>query len=407
MFVVAPAFAQDANRGNSDFSYFREFEEEFASESDHGSSDHSAGDHGCDCDCGCESDCGCGLGCASRGCKGAPWWCKGGPGHAHNNHDIKHGRVDTHAPAHLFGDHAHKKGQWMVEYKYMNMYMDGNRAGTSSLTDLEALNFLGAAPPPNGFGATPLSMTMEMHMMHVMYGLNDCFTAYIMPMWQVNTMDHARRPSFPNNNFRVTNSGFGDFAFGTLWKAWENETDELIFNIGFSAPTGDIDRQSSIPTASLADLPYPMRLGSGTWDARPGVTYKRFWDYWSAGVQAQFDLPMGFNDQNYRMGNEYRLNTWVTRVLDCEKRFAVSFRVEALFKSNYVGADPDLNPMLISTARSDMRGGEFINFGYGAMYWLPCGGRLNFEVAHKVYQNLRGVQLEQDWSLATSWSKAF
>ncbi|MCH1495007.1 MAG: transporter, partial [Rubripirellula sp.] len=44
-------------------------------------------------------------------------------------HDSYRGRADKHAPAGLMGDHLHKTGEWMVEYKYMNMYMDGNRAG--------------------------------------------------------------------------------------------------------------------------------------------------------------------------------------------------------------------------------------------------------------------------------------
>jgi len=326
----------------------------------------------------------------------------------HGGHDLKHNRVDTHAPAHLFGDHAHKQGQWMVEYKYMNMYMDGNRTGTRSLTDQQALDFINTVPPGvpgvNAYMATPTSMTMEMHMMHIMYGYTDCITLYVMPMWQVNTMDHLRRNA---TTFRTTNDGFSDFSFGALWKVWENDTDELIFNIGFSAPTGDIDNLTSIPTGSPTEFPYPMRLGSGTWDARPGVTFKRYWEYWSGGLQAQFDLPLGMNDQDYRMGNEYRLNAWVARILDCDKKLAVTFRTEALFRSNYVGADPNLNPAMISTADPDMRGGEFINFGYGAMYLFREGSRLNFEIAHKVYQRLRGVQLEQDWSLAASWSKSF
>jgi hypothetical protein len=54
-----------------------------------------------------------------------------------------------------------------------------------------------------------------------------------------------------------------------------------------------------------------------------------------------------------------------------------------------------------------MRGGEWVNFGYGMIYQLSGGGRFNVELAHPVYQNLRGVQLEYDLSLAASFSKAF
>ena len=186
-------------------------------------------------------------------------------GHQHD--DVKHGRVDTHAPAFLMGDHVHKTGEWMVEYKYANMYMDGNRAGTTRLTDPQSLDFIGTVPPGvpgvSAYGATPTSMTMEMHMLHVMRGITDDITAYIMPMWMVNTMDHLRRNG---TTFTTSNKGFSDLHFGALWRFYNGCTDELILNLRFSAPTGDIDNVTSIPTGSPSEFPYPMRLGHGTWD---------------------------------------------------------------------------------------------------------------------------------------------
>ncbi len=333
-----------------------------------------------------------------------------------DDHGHRHSRVDTHAPAHLFGDHVHQQGEWMFEYKYMNMSMDGNRAGSSGVTDQQALDFIGTVPPGvpgvSAYGATPTRMSMEMHMMHIMYGYSDDVTLYVMPMWVVNTMDHIRRPGTPpfvnlGPTFRTHNSGFGDLHFGALWQVYESDVDEVIVHLGASAPTGDIDATTTAPTGTPSELPYPMRLGSGTWDLRPGITYKYYADRWSFGTQFQTDLPLGRNDSNYRVGNQYRLNAWFAYLLDCEKRWALTYRIEGLWQSNYVGADPQLNPNLISTADPDSRGGELLNFGYGVMTMLPAGGRLSFEIAHRVYQRVSGVQLERDWSLATSYSKAF
>ena len=349
---------------------------------DHVFSEESAHGHGCHC------------------------CCHGNGGHSHD--DVKHGRVDTHAPAFLMGDHVHEPGEWMVEYKYSNMYMDGNRAGTTRLTDQQALDFIGTVPPGvpgvSAYGATPTSMTMEMHMVHIMRGVTDDITAYIMPMWMVNTMDHRRRNG---TTFRTSNSGFSDLHFGALWRVYNGNTDELILNLRFSAPTGDIDNRTSIPTGTPSEFPYPMRLGHGTWDALPAITYRSYWERASLGLQGSFMLPMGTNDSNYRVGNEYRANAWFSYLLDCDKKLAATFRVEGLWRSNFVGADPQLNPNLISTADPDMRGGEFLNFGYGLMYMLPRGGRLNLEVTNPIVQNLRGVQLETDWAFAASYSKAF
>ena len=62
---------------------------------------------------------------------------------------------------------------------------------------------------------------------------------------------------------------------------------------------------------------------------------------------------------------------------------------------------------MVPTARPDYRGGEWINLGYGLIHSLKDGSRLNFEIVPPFYQHLEGVQLETDWSLAASWSKAF
>ena len=102
-----------------------------------------------------------------------------GGDHAGGHGGIKGGRVDSHAPAFLVGDHVHKAGEWMFEYKYSNMFMHGNRAGTRNLTPQQSLDFIGTPPgvPAQDFYvATPLRMTMDMHMLHVMRGVTDNVT---------------------------------------------------------------------------------------------------------------------------------------------------------------------------------------------------------------------------------------
>jgi len=357
--------------------------------------------------CGCSS---CG-GCQSSGTRHA---CSGlfGPCDWLGRHrscysrEKRHGLADKHAPAGLMGDHLHDPGDWMFEYKYMNMYMDGNQIGTRSVPDNAVFGFAGT-----NNAATPTSMTMEMHMIHIMYGWSEDVTLYIMPMFRSLTMDHLRSPTFPipalrNLPFTTHNSGFADLTMGALWRIYEGNTDELILNLSFSVPAGDIDRTTTIPTGVIPqEFPYPMRLGSGTFNARPGITYKSYCDHGSFGLQYQTDLPVGPNDQNYSVSKEHRLNAWYSW-LACD-RLAFSYRVESLWKSNFTGADPNLPQGLISTNRPDMRGGQWVNFGYGAMWLVGKGHLLNFEAVHPVYQSLNGVQLSNDWWLAASWSKAF
>jgi hypothetical protein len=152
-----------------------------------------------------------------------------------------------------------------------------------------------------------------------------------------------------------------------------------------------------------------MRLGGGTFDFRPGLTYKSYGENHSIGLQYQTDIPVGKNYRGYRQGAEHRINWWVARLVGSEKKLAITYRVEALFQDAFVGFDTQLGPnnTVISTNRADMHGGEWVNFGYGLIYQMPRGGRFNVELAHPVYQRLRGVQLETDLSLAASYSKAF
>ena len=327
---------------------------------------------------------------------------------AHGIYD-RRGLADKHAPAGIMGAHVHHEGEVMLEYKYMNMYMEDNRVGEQTVTDQQALT-IGQSLGTNN-GATPTQMTMEMHMIHIMYGVTDDVTAYVMPMLLSNTMDHLRNNPFPNpavagQPFTTHISGFGDMQLGALWRVWEGENDdELFLNLGASVPTGQVDRKTRVPSGGPmeTEFPYPMRLGRGTFNFRPGATYKRYMENGSFGVQFQADLPVDENWDDYSVGEEYRITAWYAHLLT--DRLSLSARIEGLFLENYDGADPDLNPAVISTVRPDMRGADLLNFGYGASWLVKGGNLINFELIHPVHQDLDGIQLERDWWFAISWSK--
>jgi hypothetical protein len=327
-----------------------------------------------------------------------------GMGGGHGGH-----RADFQPPAAVMLAHVHSQGDWIVGYRYSNMYMRGNQTGTRPLTTQQALDFLGPVPPGipgvNTFKMAPISMTMEMHMMPIMRAVTDDLTLYLMPTWLDNTMDMVGRNGAV---VRATNGGFSDLSFGTLWRIYHGSSDEMVLTIGLSAPTGDIDNINPVAAGMATPFPYTMRLGHGTWDARPGATYRYFWDRASIGFQGLFDLPMGLNDAHYRVGDEYRVTGWFAYLLDAEKRLAVSYRVEGLWRTDYVGADPRLNPFSMSGANANMRAGQYLNFGYGVTYRLPSRlGLLEAEYVHPVVQDLEGVQGTTVGSLTVRYIKTF
>ncbi|MEM6362907.1 MAG: transporter [Planctomycetota bacterium] len=324
-------------------------------------------------------------------------------------HDDLRGRADKHAPAALMGDHIHDPGEWMIEYRYMNMYMEDNRVGDTTVSDAGAFAFGTTSTPTTNVRATPTQMTHEMHMLHIMRGMTEDITLYTMIMLPVLTMDHQRDPASPfgpNTTFTTHNSGFGDTAFGALLRLYTDEDDDLILNLGCSVPTGDIFRTSTAPTggAVAQPLPYPMRLGSGTFNARPGLTWKRYFEWGSLGSQLQTDLPIGRNYRNYSLGEVFQLNTWASQVWT--ENFATSIRLEHFWRGNIDGADPMTPDNLISTNVESFRGGYSLNLGIGGAA-LVKGHLLNAEIIPTLYQDIDGIQLETDWSLVASWSKSF
>src|SRR5438477_9786027 len=58
----------------------------------------------------------------------------------------------------------------------------------------------------------------------------------------------------------------------------------LIINLGMSFPTGSIDEKNTIMGETFT-LEYPMQLGSGTYDFRPGLTYLGESKKWAWGAE--------------------------------------------------------------------------------------------------------------------------
>lgn len=328
----------------------------------------------------------------------------------HDHRSLRRSKADRFAPAGISNAHVHAQGEWMAEYKYLVTFQEDNRAGSSTIDDLATIPYTHDGITTN-FGASPTQMTAEMHQIRLMYGVSDDLTIYTVMNFPVLTMDHIRGPGNPTGGgpgsaFTTHTSGIGDTQFGALGNLIDSEHDDLIINVGFSVPTGDIFDTSANSTAGLLELPleYPMRKGSGTFNARPGITYRHFEECSSFGVQYQGDHPIGENYRDYSVGDIYRLNAWYSHLVG--ENIALSLRIENLWRSNYDGADPQTPDALISTNVESFRGGYFLNVGAGVAI-MHQGHLLNVELIPTVYQNLEGIQLETDWSLVASWSSTF
>lgn len=332
----------------------------------------------------------------------------GGNVHAddHDGGGYDTGRVDGHAPLGVMGDHLHKEGEWMVSLRAMKMRMDGLRDGDDRV---------GAAA---GYVVSPIDMDMRMVMLGAMYAASDDLTWMIMVPWVSNEMDHRVNPT--GVRFTTRSEGLGDVRATALLHLAETEDTRVHLNLGLSAPTGSITQHDRTPASGGADvrLPFPMQLGTGTWDLLPGITLNGQREDHSWGAQVNGRLHLGNNSQGYRRGDRIEASAWYGHRFSestsgsLRLAFADWDEVNDFDTDIPNGAPPAFPNGFAPMAEPDNQGGQrvdlLLGFNYlGARDTALAGHRFAFEVGAPLQQKLDGPGLETDWVLTLGWQKAF
>ncbi len=306
-------------------------------------------------------------------------------------------RPDDHAPIGVMGDHTHARGEFMLSYRYMHMVMSGMRQGTSGVSSAAVLE---------NFMVTPTQMTMDMHMVGMMYAPHDRLTMALMVPFLDMSMDHVTKMGM---NFSTQSSGIGDIQFNNLITVWENENHHFHIHAGMSFPTGSIEERDDTPAGPDMILPYPMQLGSGTFDVLPGLTYTGKLEKWSWGFQGTGVIRLGTNDRQYTLGDRLNVTMWGARKWN--DWLSQSLRIEGKIWGDIEGADPMLMPMMVPTANTKNHGGKRLDVLMGLNFSVPRGffkgHRIAVEGGLPVYQDLNGVQLETDWMISAGWQYTF
>lgn len=309
------------------------------------------------------------------------------------------GRPDGHAPISVMGDHMHGKGEWMLSYRYMYMNMDELKQGSDDASFDDALaNYM----------VTPTSMPMNMHMLGTMFAPSDKITLMAMFNYLSMEMDHITRMG---GTFTTESSGFGDIQLAVLYKFFNKNQQTLHGQLGFSIPTGNVTESDVTPASAPneTELPYPMQVGSGTFDPNLALTYLGQNQSISWGSQIRGVFRFGENDRAYRYGNRYSLNNWFA--VKTNNWLSVSARLEGLIVEEIEGVDPNLNPMMVITADTNNSGGTYINSGIGINTYIPKGAlknlRFGFEFGYPLYQDLNGIQLKTKETLTFGTQYSF
>ncbi|MFC6977517.1 hypothetical protein [Microbulbifer taiwanensis] len=270
---------------------------------------------------------------------------------------------EGHAPAGVMADHLHAKGEWMFGYHAMREEYSDVYSGSDKVGAME----LGMA----GYSMIPTGMTMDMHMLDIMYAVSDDLTLMLMPQYMTMDMSmemiaggHGHMGDMHGDHkmggHRHDVSGVGDTVVGGLFRLADTRGYRLHATLGLSAPTGSVDEKN----ADGAFTHYGMQLGTGTWDLLPSITYTSALERLSWGAQLSARLPLeDENDSGFAFGERYGATAWSAyRLADWISLSArLQYAKEGDVDGHYNGPHNHSSP-------ADLQGnygGELLDYGLG------------------------------------------
>jgi hypothetical protein len=312
-------------------------------------------------------------------------------------------------PAGVMISHVHTKKEWMISYRFMDMYMSDLVSGAQVENKEHVFEKYQMAPE---------KMNMQMHMLMGMYGITDRLTAMLMLQYQVNSMEMSMyamnhvHNGVPMNSLSHTmyTTGVADIKLHALYGFIQKSTYQLLGSLGISVPSGSIHEKGDLNESMYPGMSYPygMQLGSGTVDLLPGVSYLHQNNKLATGVTASAILRTYKNSQNYQLGNEANLNGWIA--YQWLPWISSSLRVEGNIAGPITGYDPQLYTYIEPSTNPANYGGKRAQGFLGSSIHFKGAlrnNRLGVEYGLPFYQNLNGIQLKQQFAWHAFWSFTF
>jgi hypothetical protein len=284
--------------------------------------------------------------------------------------------------------------KWAFGLKYNSMLMQGLQDHSHNISKQDVFN--------QGYANTPTKMTVDMLTANFMYMLNPHISFMIMSAYLKKQMDNQNRSG---QEFTTNASGITDTEFFILYNLLKNKKQSFDIHFGISLPTGSINKKDNVPAGRIL-LPYPMQLGSGTFDPVIDIEYIRLLSK-TLSWETEFntDLHLYKNNNHYALGNEYAINTSLNNQFN--SIFAGFITLDGASWGNIRGANPELNPLASPTANPKTQGGKSLSLLLGIELEGQKGiwkkQSLQFDIGNTVSQYTNGPQLKKSWEFSVQW----
>ena len=309
----------------------------------------------------------------------------GGSGHNHHGHSMKYmDRPDFVFPAGVKGGKNMMPKKIMFGYKFGTMEMDCCKKGTNSVSQ----SFIQGL----GYSMAPIDMNMRMHMFSAMYSVNNKLTVMAMLPYIEKEMEVKKLTGMMAGKLHKNNSrGIGDLSITGLYKL----SNKSNFKLALSVPTGEYDEKDHNMSGTLKTLPYPMQLGSGTYDVTIGYSFHEVVDNWSYGVQLNSLTRFDYNGEGWKYGDKREISAWLAKPIS--NSFSISFGLDLEHQENINGKSlkrttntPTWNEYFHSHLR--------ISSNIGVNFKLPNSkSRIGVQCGIPIYRDVNGPQMDPDF----------
>tara|TARA_A100001011_G_scaffold321544_1_gene342553 strand:+ start:1053 stop:2510 length:1458 start_codon:yes stop_codon:yes gene_type:complete len=275
-----------------------------------------------------------------------------------------------------------KKIMFGYKYGYMDMGCCKDSTSTVGQSFIKGL----------GFTMAPTDMEMDMHMFSAMYAVNNKFTVMSMLPYVKKEMQMQKISGMNTGKLHKTSSsGIGDLSIAGLYKYSGKSTIKL----SLSLPTADDDEKDLNMMGALKTLPYPMQIGSGTYDVTLGYSYQNINQDWSYGAQLNFVKRFDYNSEDWKYGDRREASLWVAKPIS--NFFSFSLGLDAEHQDNVKGKSSQRNnntPTWNEYYHSHFR----VSANIGLNFRLPKSkSRIGLQCGKPIYEDVDGPQMSPDF----------
>lgn len=305
------------------------------------------------------------------------------------------------------------QSKWHLELAFTSSTYDEYYINSSKVTYDDVLFSPGQeARTDKNYPVVPTKIRQKITALQLAYDLpGDITLRGQIPLVHQSTDHISVIPGY--DEFNISSNGLGDIVF--LADTVLSKTMNSVWRIGggISFPTGSVDEEGDTPRApGNQQLPYTMQLGSGTWDFPILVSYQKYEERFTWGLEGQARIRIGKNDRDYRLGNTYSVGSWAERSLG--DNIVLGIRANYLSRGKIRGnGDQALNvpvpgfPFPAPVVDPNAFGGDQIDASVYLTGKVADNLQIRIRYEMPVWLDLNGPQSALDHTLGINFSTNF